>query len=812
MNWSYQRTKACTVLVGENTDTKLATIEANKTSTSSSSSSSGTGGRTRQQSSSGGMNQLDIILDSVYHYSRKRRDTVNQHVRVLHQKITASNPPVRDNEITTRGDYSDHDNSHDVINIPQVGVHESNDKPMPLVHRNEEITESSTGLTGNELLHSSSTSSSSSYDFPSSVSMSHSSVTNPTYEYYSNTEKLLEVEHVTKSSNSEIPEEQLIKKFNKITEGDKNSQVSIMFSQQEIEIATKKSVHVASSEFNLNSSPKYILKDEEIYEKNTKAPVSSEIVEKIDEIPSVNGDENLETVTPEFGDETTKAPVNSKNNFSNNREENLKSLIAVLDESTKASERLEDNMNNLTSFLDNTTEEPEDFTTEPSTPHYLEFIDPKPLLDLENSSSSVLKITREFPADDPLSESLDIIPPMLHENSLIPEEPQHDYPHPIYNREEIEIIKLNEEKSTTISKSKTIYTKMNSNDSNDVRTLEISENLPEKKILEPLRLQELRKSSDEEFLREFDKRFRGRKHKISPPPPPKISPNIRKTEETVKNFSSSLGSNKTMTISQAPLTQHIQVVQSVPNNPSLPEKRQEFPRVTVNLTISTDDSNSSSRSKPIYVLSVSVPGGSSVDSSSNLKLPEINIGPAQLQDSRIHSENLTSSSRHSLPYEMIEAPLPPPPQPPASPPPIWGGGECECSCPCMESSSDEWDNFSTNDERDMIDQELMDIEPSLLTYQNDLFERKTEDKIQGQGTTTTEEGFLGNFTEDISSLSVDDFSEGTEPTTSMSLEGESSMTEGSLCLGVTQIPPEHTILILEGEVEVLAFLVFFNYL
>lgn len=54
VNWSYQGTKACTVLVGENTDAKPSSGEANKTSTSSTSTSSQSSGRTRQQSSSGG--------------------------------------------------------------------------------------------------------------------------------------------------------------------------------------------------------------------------------------------------------------------------------------------------------------------------------------------------------------------------------------------------------------------------------------------------------------------------------------------------------------------------------------------------------------------------------------------------------------------------------------------------------------------------------------------------------------------------------------------------------------------------------------
>ncbi|KYN06967.1 Teneurin-3 [Cyphomyrmex costatus] len=95
VNWSYQSTKACSVLVGENTETKPSSGEANKTSTSSTSTSSQSSGRTRQQSSSGGsINTSDsMLLDGVV-YNRKRRDTFNEHA--LHQ--TVAPPPSRDPE------------------------------------------------------------------------------------------------------------------------------------------------------------------------------------------------------------------------------------------------------------------------------------------------------------------------------------------------------------------------------------------------------------------------------------------------------------------------------------------------------------------------------------------------------------------------------------------------------------------------------------------------------------------------------------------------------------------------------------------
>ncbi|XP_048266119.1 teneurin-m isoform X4 [Bombus terrestris] len=53
VNRSYQSTKACAVLVGENSDTKPLSSDGNKTSSSATASSSQSSGRTRQQASSG---------------------------------------------------------------------------------------------------------------------------------------------------------------------------------------------------------------------------------------------------------------------------------------------------------------------------------------------------------------------------------------------------------------------------------------------------------------------------------------------------------------------------------------------------------------------------------------------------------------------------------------------------------------------------------------------------------------------------------------------------------------------------------------
>lgn len=88
MNWSYQGTKACTVLVGDNTESKSMSSETNKTTSSSSTSIS----RTKQQSStSGGMSSFNgNLVDPII--LRKRRNTFNQHDS--HQAVVPSESEV----------------------------------------------------------------------------------------------------------------------------------------------------------------------------------------------------------------------------------------------------------------------------------------------------------------------------------------------------------------------------------------------------------------------------------------------------------------------------------------------------------------------------------------------------------------------------------------------------------------------------------------------------------------------------------------------------------------------------------------------
>ncbi|XP_053597810.1 teneurin-m isoform X3 [Microplitis demolitor] len=164
-------------------------------------------------------------------------------------------------------------------------------------------------------------------------------------------------------------------------------------------------------------------------------------------------------------------------------------------------------------------------------------------------------------------------------------------------------------------------------------------------------------------------------------------------------------------------------------------------RILVNVTISSLDSFTST-SKQIYVVSVSVPSNpvpGDLLTPGIINIPELKTPGPDPAGAKLELESLE---------------LPPPPQPPGSPPPIWAGGECECSCPCMDSSDDDWDSFSADDQS-FADDHVDNSEES-QSYNSEF-----------EGTTVSE----------------------TESTDGFSTEG--------LC-GTTPLPPEPTILILEG--------------
>ena len=163
------------------------------------------------------------------------------------------------------------------------------------------------------------------------------------------------------------------------------------------------------------------------------------------------------------------------------------------------------------------------------------------------------------------------------------------------------------------------------------------------------------------------------------------------------------------------------------------------------------------------------------------------------------------------PSEGNDDRLPPPPQPPSSPPPpIWAGGECECSCPCMGSSSDEWDNdFSPVDETPLN----LDAGREEHYATRNASEETASDARQVEGRRREEEGssvrsVSSEEEEEVKgeTSSQHDYVSGSEENsstidwTTSNYESESSgVSSVSGCSGTTPLPPEPTILILEGE-------------
>ncbi|XP_063992271.1 teneurin-m isoform X2 [Diachasmimorpha longicaudata] len=372
------------------------------------------------------------------------------------------------------------------------------------------------------------------------------------------------------------------------------------------------------------------------------------------------------------------------------------------------------------------------------------------------TSENILKITDEIP--DELSTSDIEVPPQQIDKS---EEPQQDYPIPIFTRfdEEVEIVKLNEGKSTTMLK-KNVYNAAKPKDKEKVGSNFMTNDVKEPSIYYKDLSQEdlgviMKEGSDEDFLREFNRRFRDHEfidNELFPPEPsPKVVPMVPHdySHGTYgwEHANSILNSN------------NHEVLTNGGSNADVPSNHlsvdQNSHRLIINISIATEDRLSVT--KPVYVLSVSVPN----DGNPNNIIPGINIGPAQLQRTN----------------EALEVHLPPPPQPPVQPPPVWGGGECECSCPCMDSSSDEWDNFPVDGNQTSLDEEIDD----------DGTDRRNFKVLNGTSETNTEE--YSSSTEGYSSDST------TEDGQTIS-EGMSSTTDANFC--TTPLPPEPTILILEG--------------
>ena len=681
MNWSYQGTKACTVLVGDNPDSKSMSSEMNKTSSPSSTTSSS---RTKQQSSaSGGMSPShDRILGSLSR--RKRRHTFNQHDS--HQVVISSESEVASNNADLQSGKLINlhvDGLGKVVHVPShEGVFTDVGGYTKTLATSTErtklesqlITPSETGLFVNVSDHNPTNSNlenSSGFTFTTSSPFDN-------YPYLSPVQTSLAPFEVYSSSTDLENIDESREDFSI----DKNSSEEVLF-------------------------------------------LSSEIFEDFFENSTNNAQEN--TTYEEYSTESSTDEVQYN-------PEQLDKLLDVENISDLPTEETD---------ITSTTEETSDFLTE-----NMSVIDAKEnspvsyqeIQDQEDKTNPIIpsgiwKETQDLTAINFLSDS----PNVSQEFSVKSEELQQDYPQPMYNfgqEEEVKIIHL---QASPLVKNK-IQKNRDTVISNNVKMIQ-DHSLHSERQKEELTVI-TRENSDEEFLREFERRFHGTLEEDTVAE--------RMLKQSSKNIVHEISKPCNTGSSDTSLTNQIPV--SMPGDHIASSSR----KLVVNVTIATENEpGSSSYSKPFYVVSVSVP----TDGNPNHLIPSINISPAQLPPQSL----VINDTQRLADRDPIS--LPPPPKPPASPPPIWTGGECECYCPCMDAN-DEWDNFSAN----------------TLTEQasTDLYEEPVETKS----------------TADPSILS-DQYTTGVQ-TTDKYLDVES--TSESICSGMTPLPPEPTILILEGEV------------
>lgn len=854
------------MLVGENTDAKPSSSEANKTSTSSTSTSSQSGGRTRQPSSSGGSISTSdsMLLDGVVN-SRKRRDTFNEHA--LHQTVAPPSPrdpeepslipTVLEAEISGSGQRSVplHEKFpgkvvHDPEHADGPGpAKEAVDRSIEAVEVAEEslvvnVSATTTNYSHDHITiavdHLISSSSVSVGSGHSSASTSEFNRESPDDEVPSTTssELLTEIfpaidEDTVDVLEKSMPEEDVAMKapiaklvhdnfadFDRDIDNIGTSESSDIGENGDDIEATTSASDAEYAKLGADSSDYDRLvggtteNDSNVsavdYNSNTVDAADS-IVEAVTEVHSIeltedqglnvsNSNTSEQLVSVEMNQNEVDASTISSSiniddetafnallNNDEKTEESEEDIIKIKDNhSDKSKEKISSDENNKSAFTEN----------------ILKTIN-KATKSIKSQTLDIVKETRELSRESSSSESeasFNVV--NAAEQS---EELQRDYPVPIYSygQDEVEIVDLHHKKQS-IAKTKeptksseildknakmSVYSRKEHRDKDDLRVI-------------------MREESDDELLRKFEEKF----HKTAVEAnEPVENPSLIRTNynlppantlhETVHDSSDNASPrfpSNTDHLSNSPITQRIQIVEvpvyrdahSVPSSSSSSSSPH---RVLINVTIATDDPSAAS-SRPLYVLSVSVPTEDGF--SSGINIDQAQVPPAASM------KKIPAKDAESI--NTVDTRLPPPPQPPASPPaPIWAGGECECSCPCMGSSSDEWD-FSAID--DNLEQELESINATLSddefleSREKSMDERKQDtesaakDSAETNATIPTTENYYPSSMDDIAknSKSIDGTSTSTyEPEVSTDLTWA--------CSGSTALPPEPTILILEGE-------------
>lgn len=371
----------------------------------------------------------------------------------------------------------------------------------------------------------------------------------------------------------------------------------------------------------------------------------------------------------------------------------------------------------------------------------------------EKSTDTVLKVTEKEiklselkvdPIESKLPESNSMKPSAVESPEVI----QHDYPIYSYGQDEVEIVHLDKGSNGTLKKKSPDANQLN----NEVKDFE--EKVENKTVVE--------ESSEE--LQTFN-----------------LAPVKKLFEDETKKKANNMHESEPAIVSnnnQSVPSVYSPQVQLV----DIPESNRHSKRVLVNVTIATQpDSNYPFASNPVYVLSVSVPTDGNPNS-----VPGINIGYPNSPEPmafQMSTQNPYSTSFH--PSSTIT---------PVNHPPIssWGG-ECECSCPCLEeSSSVSEDNESstadtlTNSSKELTPLALNASSPTNSSYVDDV-------AMWSESENNTE-----YFSSDSEAWSDDPLS---SANSSFSTEVSSTETSSGGCLeGTTPLPPLPTILILEGRI------------
>lgn len=884
VNWN-QGTKACTVLVGENTESKPASTEANKTSSS----------RPRQQSSSGGNNSYRV-------YMRKRRDTPNQHAQVLHQTSQASETSSKmqniDLDTTTPGP--------DPGPVDQPGTTAANS-----LH--EDISKSvHAELSGHE------------NEQVSGVALTTTPKLELSYSGSSYLESVLNV-NVSSSTNSFLDRLNLMTTVNplsKISSDYLDSNLTVfdeISSESNKPLADNDTLPIMDLAFNSWLDYGY---DADIYSDDVvdASTVSDDIVDTstisdlVDEIiydsstadpklrttkspDTINSTSNLETVNiPDIVDPVSindSSRIDFGKSMVRNKSENRDLPIDHLDKSSLDSKHVDSSTSSLFSGNDNTepvniapidsdtksndevlpvalplvvnrldseadtlveettelnssirvgemrngtdekgtqiTDRPISVTISNDDDKILSRSNKK-LNESENAKiPGVIKETRELSREDSSSEfvSSEIIPSSA--SSEKSEELQRDYPVFSYDVGEVEIIKLHDEQVSTTMKSEIAYepnqevqptsnlatNDVGSRDENvvsEVSEVKRKENLQVVNAEDEILVEKISGKVEKEGVTESDDNedddddgeesnsVQQEFSEESNTPNNHGNESLHEKHESQKVINASSITPNKNAISEHPLTHQVQIVQM----PRGTESERQSRRVLVNVTISTEDFDGNSGSKksshPLYMLSVSVP----TDGQTN-NFPGINISPIELPTQTAMSS--MGDNPHVEPDESTTR-IPPPPQPPTSPPPSWGG-ECECSCPCMDSH--EKDNFSEGltASEEALFHELGNDGFSSSYEDSDLF-NSSEDSQEKSNNNSSEIHNLEGLFEIEESTTESWLSSSDLISTESTTYPTEVTTEGFWCSGTTPLPPEPIILILEGE-ALFSILLFFYY-